>query len=144
MSNIKEQLSNINACKVYHKKVYMPKKLYNNIINLIKCNKKYIFSNHLKEGLNRDYKHKGTLQNILYDLEHLKLEKNIDVFEIETQFDKISKFCIRLKYDDNSDISIALKPIGNNEILVKTIWINKNEDNHKTLDYSKYEKGGKE
>ena len=97
----------------------------------------FVFSKHLKDGINRDYKHEITLQNVN---EYVKLMEryNIYPFEVETQFDVITKFCIRWTIDNGYDVVIAFMPIENG-VLVKTCWRNHFLDFHETLDTSKYE-----
>lgn len=58
---------------------------------------------------------------------------NIKPFEIETTYDKVTKYVIRISFDNERDISVVIRF---NTII--TAWINYKEDVHKTLDKSKY------
>ena len=139
MNSFQQALSKCNAYKLYHKDIYMPQNYIKQVDKILKRRNIFIFSKHMKEQSNKDYKHEFNLKEVDKTLRNIK---QYDLFEIETQFDKITKFCIRIKFDDR-DLCIAIT-ICSNGLLVKTIWRNDVKDLHNSLDYSKYEKGGNE
>ena len=63
MNSIQQQLSKINALKLYHIDIYLPQHLIEQVLTIMKSDN-FIFSKHLKDGINRDYKHEITLQNV--------------------------------------------------------------------------------
>ena len=136
MNTIQQQLSKINALKLYHIDIYLPQHLIEQVLTIMQSDN-FIFSKHLRDGINRDYKHEITLQNVD---KYVKLMKrhNIYPFEVETQFDAITKFCIRWSDDNGYDVVLAFAPIENG-VLVKTCWRNHFKDLHISLDRSKYE-----
>lgn len=138
MNTIQQQLSKVNALKLYHIDIHLPQYLIEQVLTIMQSDN-FVFSKHLKDGINRDSKHEITLQNVD---KYVKLMKrhNICPFEVETQFDVITKFCIRWSDDNGYDVIIAFAPIENG-VLIKTCWRCHFLDFHETLDRSRYEGG---
>lgn len=62
----------------------------------------------------------------------------LEPFEVEVEDNKIVKCVVRTRYDDNKDICIVFR-YG----IIITAYLDDINDNHETLDYSKYEKEGR-
>ena len=62
----------------------------------------------------------------------------LEPFEVEVKDNKVVKCVVRTRYDDNKDICIVFR-YG----IIITAYLDDINDNHETLDYSKYEKEGR-
>lgn len=122
---------------LYHRDIYWEGWFDKSAEKLVKSN--FILSQHLIEHLNNaDDKHKidvGELYSIINSLRHTK---KLEPFEVEVEDNKVVKCVVRTRYDDDKDICIVFR-YG----IIVTAYLNNINDNHITLDYSKYEKEGK-
>lgn len=130
---------NVNT-KLYHKDVYLPQNLINQVIHQQQNTINFAFTKHLIERIDcKDRSHNSvTAEKIWNVLSKLK-EKPIIPFEVETENhngkEKVTKYVIRDRCTVFEDISIVIR--GNKVI---TAYINDSADEHFTLDSSKYSK----
>ena len=121
----------------YHRDIYWESWFDKGARKLVKSD--FILSKHLIEHLNdQDDKHKidvGKLYSIINTLRHTN---PLEPFEVEVKDNKVVKCVVRTRYDDNKDICIVFR-YG----IIITAYLDDINDNHETLDYSKYEKEGR-
>ena len=122
---------------LYHRDIYWESWFDKGARKLVKSD--FILSKHLIEHLNnQDDKHKidvGKLYSIINTLRHTN---PLEPFEVEVKDNKVVKCVVRTRYDDNKDICIVFR-YG----IIITAYLDDINDNHETLDYSKYEKEGR-
>lgn len=140
MNEMRQQFSKCGACKLYHKQVFLPQELVKEVIEIMKQPKHFKFSNHLKNS-KREHDLKQINEYLKIILSGVKVGRDISIFEVETQFGEITKFCIRLNLEYADNPIFVFTP-SKNEVLIKTVWYNKKNDIHKTLRVDMYEKEG--
>lgn len=122
---------------LYHRDIYGESWFDKGARKLVKSD--FILSQHLIEHLNnQDDKHKidvGKLYSIINTLRHTN---PLEPFEVEAEDNKVVKCVVRTRYDNNKDICIVFR-YG----IIITAYLDDINDNHETLDYSKYEKEGR-
>ena len=119
--------TNIHSLKLYHKDVYLPDEVLNQIE---KCRHFLTWSRHASKARFDD--RYGTVPQ----LGSVALNR-VEFIEVQTNHDKVCKFVVRVPLDER-DIVMVLMPTHPYELLVKTVWFNKKDDTHNTLDRSKY------
>ena len=122
---------------LYHKNIYWEDWFDKGARKLIKSN--LTLSQHLIEHLNNtDDKHKIDVNKLYSIINTLRHTNPLEPFEVEVEDNKVVKCVIRTKYNDDKDICIVFR-YG----IVVTAYLDDVNDNHATLDYSKYEKEGR-
>lgn len=128
----------MKTVRLYHKNVYLPKPLIEQVFCQQRLTDHYVFSRHLRERFNDDDKSHNhvTLKNVLKIINGLKYKKIVP-FEVETVTyggaEKVTKYVVRQKCGRYEDMSVVIR--GRKVI---TAYVNNSNDNHPTLDKSKY------
>jgi hypothetical protein len=126
--------------KLYHRKVYLPQALIEQVISQQKNIERYKFSNHLRQRFNdTDKSHNQvTFEKVLGVIKCLKY-KPLVPFEVETRMvddmERVTKYVIRKKCSYKEDICLVIRGCT-----IITAYINNSRDKHPTLDKSKYVK----
>lgn len=142
--------------KLFHKDVYLPKDVNDNVIKLQKAFKNYKISKHLQEhlsrGKDRSHNYLGTILNSCLNTissnpqEPFEVELSKDYHLFGTSSWMVTKYCVRIPYNKKQDIVVAIRPRWNKDKngydfednFIVTAWLNANNDTHITLDAKKY------
>lgn len=129
---LKFRESNIMKNGLYHREVYWPDKIQNQIDGALNSGLPFEFDPH---AIGKKYERNISIEGITVD----KLKKGY-CFEAEVRKNKVVKFVIRYNYGNAYDLATVWMPRADC-LYCKTIWLNKNDDTHLTLDESKYVHG---
>lgn len=126
--------------KLYHKDVYMPERLIKPALQLIKTidiGRGYAIGDHVENALNGlDSRWSHRLDYVPFSRAFNRIKHGVDVniFEIETKDDIVTKCVVRTTYGTYSDISFVVR-----RGKICSAWKNRKDDAHGTLDVTKYE-----
>lgn len=127
--------------KLYHKDVYMPEELLaqaKQLIRTVDATSPYSISRHVYESLTgktEGWSHQLNYVPFVRAFNNIKKDIDLDIFEIETTNDVVTKCVARTSYSHIYDISFVVR-----SGIIVTAWKNRKGDAHYTLDISKYEK----
>lgn len=146
---------------LFHKDVFVPKGVQEQVLKLESKMTNYFLSQHFKEHLdnqeNEDRSH-TYFRNAVYNaLKEMISDSRVFRSAFEIELSKcykafgvhdwiVTKYCIRLPYTLSSDLVVVIRPQWDiktkthdaSRNMIVTAWINHNKDDHKTLDTTKY------
>lgn len=114
--------------KLYHSELGMPEKIKKQIPSGVYMLE---YSRHAIQASKNDRYGKIPMVKVI-DTNN----KNINVIEVETVNNCITKILYRCKLNEKFDLCIAINPI---RWIVKTVWLNCSTDKHKTLNKNLYD-----